>query len=295
LVSRSWLQTRRLHAFAVARSAQAGALDGIGHPVALQPPFQNVSVVADDAAAQPRVDEAITDLNIILPQFAGDYAPPPSTHLTVHLTAQEAVARQVMTRNLSMTQNRIDGFFASKQRTNVASGSGSDGGFASVIYLPNSTDIRPLLAADAGFYYLLSLSGGANSSGVYPYWFSRGFGLYMANRFSEGGWSVPPSSLTLHQTAVNDVQAGTAPSLASISLSADVTASETEAANNAGHVDARSEATVEYLAHQYGEAALGRLLRGDASGSIARFNGLLQQVTGMGLDELNAAVTGSLR
>jgi len=51
--------------------------------------------------------------------------------------------------------------------------------------------------------------------------------------------------------------------------------------------------TVDYLAQKYGESSVGSLLK--ASGGIAGFNSALQSVTKMSLDQLNDAVSASLR
>lgn len=234
---------------------------------------------------RPKLDEAVKDLNAFLPQLASDYALPPSTHWTLHLTTQEAVARQVMLRDLKANQNQINTFFASNSSV-ISSGNGP-AGIASLIFMPDTTYVRGGLAFDAGSYYMSALGGGIPSSGVYPYWFSRGFVLYVHTRYSESGFSV-------RQSAINDAQAGTAPSLARISNPADVFAAEAAAANNAVQVDARGEAAFEYIARKYGEAALGRLLRDNSFGNIPKFNDLLQEITKMGIDDFNATVTASL-
>jgi hypothetical protein len=305
MVGQSWLQTGRLHAFAPARQAQASAVGGFGHPVALQPPFQNVSVVADDAAAQPRLAEAITDLNLMLPQFASDYAPPPSVPWMVHLATEESVARQTMAQDLHVPQQSLDRSFT--QSTNARGGARQPSGIASLIYLPDTVGIHAPLGFLAGHYYLSALvrgpggacppslvGGGAEpcpywlsggAGGPYPYWFFRGFALHTQGRFGGGGPYY-------HQTAVNDVQAGTAPPLASIAAQADASAFVAAAPGNQARLDARCTAAVDYLARKYGEAALGRLARPDTA---AAFGDQLQQITGMGLDGLDAAITASLQ
>jgi class 3 adenylate cyclase len=281
LVGRYLPQTARLH-------SQSAAAGSFGRPRALQPPFQNASVVAEDADAQPKLNLAVTDLNAILSQFASDYGPTPPRHLTVYLTTSEVDAIQLMAQQFKMRQDVINNFFAPNSPSSVATHSTPPDAVGSVIYLPNTADLRQALAFTAASYYLAAGDQGTPGPpglGAYPYWFARGFIVYEQDRFRE-------SKALFRQMAVDDVQAGTAPSLASISRGADVTAFEATAASNTTRVDARSEAAVEYLAQKYGEATLGRLLR---EGRFPAFADTLHQISGMSLDDFNAALTASLQ
>jgi hypothetical protein len=277
LAAQPWLRRVLLRGSLPTGQPRAFSVSGERNLAALQPPLQSVSVVADDAGAQPRLDEAVKDLSAILAQFANDYGPPPATYLTVHLTTNEVDAKQLMAQKFKLDPAAISNFFAANSGRSVMAVATPPDGVGGIIYLPNNTNLRGVLAYAAATYYL--------GLGGYPRWFARGFVVYAQVRFSEG-------TLSLRQTAVNDVQAGTAPSLADLGSGATVQAFEAAAPSNPARVDARSEAAVEYLARKYGEVALGRFLR---EGRFPAFNDALQQITGMSLDDFNAALTASLQ
>lgn len=126
--------------------------------------------------------------------------------------------------------------------------------------------------------------GAFDRNDVYPYWFERGWQAHQEFRFSQSGYS-------LRGTAVSDEKAGAAPALSRISAYADVLKLYPNPPSRS--LDARGQVTVDYLAQKYGESSVGSLLK--ASGGIAGFNSALQSVTKMSLDQLNDAVSASLR
>jgi len=262
---------------AAAPPAQAGA-----RTVTLPAPFAAITVIAADGAASVKLDEAVKDFGAILPQLASDYAPPQSMRWTVHLVSDLSLARQVLAGDIGFNQSAVDSFF---KNGNSLQTQYFEAGVQTLFYLPNSPDTRGNLAWAAGSY--LTYTQGGNKDDVYPYWFRRGVPIYLRVRFTETGYS-------LARAASGDVKSGTAPSLSSISVYSDVYAFQAKLSSNTMRVDVRSEAAVEYMAKQYGEAAIGRLLRDNQFGNIPKFTDLLQQVTGMGVQGLDRALNASL-
>lgn len=238
---------------------------------------QAMSVTADDGAAQSRVEAARTALNAVVSQFNQDYGLAAKRPLTIHLASDQSTARSRLGA-FGDDAASIDSFFqdgGATESVNTASG------VEALIYLPNSNGLR----GDLGLVlaaYTLSTAGGSvgRADTPYPWWFERGFAVYQLARFTNTGRQY-------HTRALADVRAGTAPALAAVSSDANAQAYMSKHRGGLPAVDARSEAAVEWLAQNYGQAAVGRLIQANAAGSIAQFDDLLQRITGMSLNQLD--------
>jgi hypothetical protein len=264
------------------RSASAtppGQAGDASVPVASLP--QGVSIVADDPAAQAQVSEASQDLAAILQVATKDYGLAPTRQMTVYLASDESTARSRL-QQFGASQSVIDNFFQTKApsfRYNTPNA------FYLLIYLPatgTGTPMRGVLGLAVGDYAARAIGDGWGRVDAYPYWFLRGFELWTQTRFGS-------SPVTFKSKALSDSKAKTAPSLSSISTNAQAQALMAKPNGNS-LLDDRSEAAVQYLAQQYGDAALGQLLKDNAFGSIPQFNAALQKATSLTPDGLDAAV-----
>ena len=258
----------------MARATATTALPEVGRAVALAKPFQAVSVVAEDEASRPYMYETRDELFVIYQQLCKDYGVTAKSPVVVQLASDEAMGRRVMAA-MGQTPTMIAEFFAGGHK--AAESDGRTGTYF-VVYLPNAADDpREYLAFCAAASLLRA--PGELGYGRYPYWFFRGFELYVNARFSS-------TRDTYTDGALRDVRRGVAPSLASITSADDGT--------SAGRDDFRSEAAVKYLSSIYGAGAVGRLLNENASGTIAGFSSTLQSITKMAPVQFNDAVSAWL-
>jgi len=247
---------------------------------ALAPPFEEVSVIPGRGVSAARADQARADLHEIAAQMSQDYGVTTHDPFRVYLANDEETARQVLT-DAGVSATGSNSFFTGNY--SVDSLAGSNG---ALVYLPKTgNDLRGPLAIVFSDYTLRELGGGRPNT--FPYWFVRGFRYHEWTRFSQLGF-------TLRATAAADVRTGSAPSLAELAQQADASQFARTAQNGPARADARGQAAVDYIAVRHGEGAVGRLLNGDAFGSVARFNQVLQTVVGMTPDEFNDAVSDSL-
>jgi tRNA A-37 threonylcarbamoyl transferase component Bud32 len=251
----------------------------------LPAPFQAVSVISEDSASAARVTDAELGLRTIVPQVAADYGVGFRGPLVIHLANDESTARRVLTA-MGASGGVVDNFFGNKLASQTLT---SAKGVESVVYLPYlpNDDLRGNLAFIIASYTLRS-SGALDRADAYPYWFIRGFERHQQARFSQ-------VNFTLRQTALLDAKAGAAPALTTLVSQADALTFASGAADGSTRLDARGQAAVDYIVQNHGEGAIARLLRENAFGSVAQFNGVLQSIVKTPLDEFNEAVTGSLR
>jgi hypothetical protein len=254
--------------------AQAG---GTTVPIASLP--QGVSIVADDPASQAQVSGASQDLAAILQVASKDYGLTPTRQFSVYLASDESAARSQL-QQWGQTQPVIDNFFQTKApsfRYNTPNA------FSMLIYLPATgvgTPTRGVLGLAVGDYAARVIGGGRTDT--YPYWFLRGFELWTQTRFGS-------SPVSFKTKAASDFKAKAAPTLSSISTN-DQAQQLSAKPNGSTLLDDRSEAAVQYLAQQYGDAALGQILKDNAFGSISQFNAALQKATSLTPDDLDNAL-----
>jgi hypothetical protein len=250
-----------------------------GTAITLQAPYSRVNVTPEDEGARGGVNETSQDLQAIFKELSSEFGFVPNTPFAVDLATDEATGRRTLSA-LGQSATAINGIFSQQLAASV---SGTSSSIYAFVFLPFTGDLRGTLAFATGAYIFGSF-GAFDRADVYPYWFRRGFNVWLQSRFSQAGFTLRP-------TAISDQQAGNAPALAQISSAADVNISSGAPAKS---IDARGQAAVEYLAQKFGVAAVGRLLNENASGSIARFNGALQSLTNMTLDQFNDALSASL-
>jgi hypothetical protein len=133
-----------------------------------------------------------------------------------------------------------------------------------------------------GDYAARVIGDGWVRTDAYPYWFLRGFELWTQTRFGS-------SPVSYKSKAASDFKANTAPALSSISTNAQAQQLNARP-NGTALLDDRSEAAVQYLAQQYGDAALGQILQDNAFGSLSQFNTALQKATSLTPDDLDNAL-----
>lgn len=240
-----------------------------------------VTLAADDAGANASLAGAQQNLAAILIDFRDTQGLAINSPLFFHLASSQAAARTHLREDLRLSSAATDQFFANKHVVETATG---PTGIQVLVYLPDVRDLRGSLAfAVAGC--VLRSYGGLERVDAYPYWFLRGFQTYEESRFS----TVPLTSAAAQKArAAQDARSGVAPMLGGIATDASAQALLKEHSGALLQVDARSEAALEYLAESEGAGTLSRLLKANAFGSIAQFNALLVQLTGMAPDELDA-------
>ena len=252
-------------------------------PTAVPAPAQPLTVKAEDVESQASVVDVQHDLEFLLQRFQEDYGITPNQPITVYLAmdpdaAMKRLAKFGIKKDEAQNVLLTHPLQPNKNATNT---------YEDLVYLHNTK-------TPGTFQFTLATIASYSAFAQtmpHPYWFELGFARYQAT-------FVPGASDPLTLRAAGAVKAGAAPSLAGISTDDEVQAFESSHKQGAILVNAISEAAVRYIAQQHGEAAVGRLLRGDAqnaSGSVEQFDVLLQQITKMNIDDFNTAVDHSLQ
>jgi hypothetical protein len=253
----------------------------VGTAVALSKPFQGVCVVAEDEASRSRVYETRDDLLAAYQRLGADYGVTAKPAYVVYLTSEQVTARRLLGR-MGQSEAAINAFFAGND---YATGTVGPSGEYSLVYLPHDDGaLRGSLAFGATISFIDSCQEPGQAD-IYPYWFERGLARRVDAKFRRTEDTFPA-------WALQDVLAGSAPSLASISEGEELPHQEVDAPP--ASVDARGEAVVSYLERTDGAAAIGRLFRENCPGTIAHFNDVLASITKMNLSQLDNAVSAWL-